>query len=212
MAEVIAFSLPLKHRRPGQGWLEVEEVAGLPAPKSSSSKGSEKTPFRLVVSAQVNADFQSVLAFYRRELEKRGWKEQDTKVKTKPGELAFGYVSPEGPAVLKLSSSNEDTAITLTVRKPAEAQKAGVLPENADAFLKECRDSYGLTISGVMCIPPAEEPPAPHFALTRKIADRNGLKLVSMGMSADFAVAIAMGATHVRVGSAIFGTRTKPHN
>ena len=115
--------------------LEVEEVAGLPAPKSSSSKGSEKTPFRLVVSAQVNADFQSVLAFYRRELEKRGWKEQDTKVKTKPGELAFGYVSPEGPAVLKLSSSNEDTAITLTVRKPAEAQKAGVLPKPGQSKL-----------------------------------------------------------------------------
>ena len=95
------------------------------------------------------------------------------------------------------------------VNTGAEAQKAGVLPENADAFLKECRDSYGLTISGVMCIPPAEEPPAPHFALTKKIADRNGLKLVSMGMSADFEIAIRFGATHVRVGSAIFGEREK---
>jgi pyridoxal phosphate enzyme (YggS family) len=89
----------------------------------------------------------------------------------------------------------------------AEAQKAGVLPQDADAFLKRCRDEYGLTIDGLMCIPPADEAPAPHFALTAKVAARNGLKLLSMGMSADFAVAIAMGATHVRVGSAIFGTR-----
>jgi pyridoxal phosphate enzyme (YggS family) len=89
----------------------------------------------------------------------------------------------------------------------AEAQKAGVLPQDADAFLARCRDGYGLTIDGLMCIPPADEAPAPHFALTAKIAARNGLKLLSMGMSADFATAIAMGATHVRVGSAIFGTR-----
>jgi pyridoxal phosphate enzyme (YggS family) len=89
----------------------------------------------------------------------------------------------------------------------AEAQKAGVLPQDADAFLARCRDSYGLTIGGLMCIPPADEAPAPHFALTAKIAGRNGLKLLSMGMSADYTVAIAMGATHVRVGSAIFGAR-----
>jgi pyridoxal phosphate enzyme (YggS family) len=91
----------------------------------------------------------------------------------------------------------------------AEAQKAGVLPQDADAFLARCRDGYGLPIDGLMCIPPAEEAPAPHFALTAKIAKRNGLKLLSMGMSADFPAAIAMGATHVRVGSAIFGARDK---
>jgi pyridoxal phosphate enzyme (YggS family) len=90
----------------------------------------------------------------------------------------------------------------------AEAQKAGVLPQDADAFLARCRDGYGLAIGGLMCIPPADEAPAPHFALTAKIAARNGLKLLSMGMSADYAVAIAMGATHVRVGSAIFGARS----
>lgn len=89
----------------------------------------------------------------------------------------------------------------------AEPQKAGVLPQEADAFLAACRDRYGLTISGLMCIPPVNEPPAPHFALTAKIADRNGLKLLSMGMSADFPTAIAFGATHVRIGTAIFGTR-----
>jgi uncharacterized pyridoxal phosphate-containing UPF0001 family protein len=88
-----------------------------------------------------------------------------------------------------------------------EAQKAGVLPDQADAFLRACRERYGLSIAGLMCIPPFDEPPAPHFALTAKIAARHGLKLLSMGMSADFATAIAFGATHVRVGTAIFGER-----
>jgi pyridoxal phosphate enzyme (YggS family) len=89
----------------------------------------------------------------------------------------------------------------------AEPQKAGVLPQDADAFLGRCRDSYGLNIAGLMCIPPLQEAPGPHFALTAKIAKRNGLKLLSMGMSADFATAIELGATHVRIGSAIFGSR-----
>ncbi len=93
----------------------------------------------------------------------------------------------------------------------AEPQKAGVLPEEADAFLRTCRASYGLTIAGLMCIPPHDEAPAPHFALTAKIAGRNGLKLLSMGMSSDFRTAIAFGATHVRVGSAIFGARPALH-
>jgi pyridoxal phosphate enzyme (YggS family) len=88
-----------------------------------------------------------------------------------------------------------------------EAQKAGVLPEQADGFIKVCRETYGLTIAGLMCIPPFEEPPGPHFALTAKIARRNGLDRLSMGMSADFEAAIALGATHVRVGTAIFGHR-----
>jgi uncharacterized pyridoxal phosphate-containing UPF0001 family protein len=96
------------------------------------------------------------------------------------------------------------------VNTGAEPQKAGVLPEATDAFLKTCRADYGLIIAGLMCIPPADEPPAPHFALTAKIAQRNGLALLSMGMSADFPVAIAFGATHVRVGTAIFGGRPPP--
>ena len=91
----------------------------------------------------------------------------------------------------------------------AEAQKSGVLPQDADAFLAACHDQYGLTISGLMCIPPQDEAPGPHFALTAKIARRNRLALLSMGMSADFATAVALGATHVRVGTAIFGTRPK---
>ncbi len=88
-----------------------------------------------------------------------------------------------------------------------EPQKAGIAPGDADDFIRRCRDGYGLDIAGVMCIPPVEDAPAPHFALTSKIAARNGLKLLSMGMSADFAIAIQFGATHVRVGSAIFGSR-----
>jgi pyridoxal phosphate enzyme (YggS family) len=93
------------------------------------------------------------------------------------------------------------------VNTGAEPQKAGVLPQDADAFLAACKEKYGLTISGLMCIPPVEDAPGPHFALTAKIAKRNGLNLLSMGMSADFADAIALGATHVRVGSAIYGGR-----
>ena len=88
-----------------------------------------------------------------------------------------------------------------------EPQKAGVSPTEADSFIASCREKYDLPISGLMCIPPVNDPPAPHFALTAKIAARNGLKNLSMGMSADFAVAIALGATHVRIGSAIFGKR-----
>jgi PLP dependent protein len=88
-----------------------------------------------------------------------------------------------------------------------EPQKGGVLPTETDTFLAACRERYGLLISGLMCIPPVDEPPAPHFALTAKIARRNGLSLLSMGMSSDFPTAIALGATHVRVGTAIFGAR-----
>ncbi len=97
--------------------------------------------------------------------------------------------------------------LLVQVNTGAEPQKAGVLPEHADAFIAACRTSYDLEISGLMCIPPVDEAPAPHFALTAKIAKRNGLPVLSMGMSADFALAIRFGATHVRVGTAIFGRR-----
>lgn len=91
----------------------------------------------------------------------------------------------------------------------AEPQKAGVAPQEVDAFLTACRERHGLEISGLMCIPPEGEAPSPYFALTAKIARRNGLKLLSMGMSADFPAAIAFGATHIRVGTAIFGARPR---
>jgi pyridoxal phosphate enzyme (YggS family) len=97
--------------------------------------------------------------------------------------------------------------LLVEVNTGAEPQKAGVLPENADAFIAECREKHGLSIEGLMCIPPLDEVAAPHFALTEKIAKRNGLPLLSMGMSADFASAIQFGATHIRVGTAIFGER-----
>jgi pyridoxal phosphate enzyme (YggS family) len=94
------------------------------------------------------------------------------------------------------------------VNTGAEPQKAGVKPEETDAFVKVCRETYGLNIAGLMGIPPLDEAPSPHFALLAKIAQRNALNLLSMGMSADFALAVRFGATHVRVGTAVFGSRT----
>ena len=88
-----------------------------------------------------------------------------------------------------------------------EPQKAGVIPPQADAFIATCREAHGLTIEGLMCIPPADEPPGPHFALLAKIAARNAIAKLSMGMSDDFETAVRFGATSVRVGSALFGPR-----
>lgn len=107
----------------------------------------------------------------------------------------------------EIKSQQRQPLLFVQLNTGEEPQKAGVAPQDADDFLNRCRDHYGLSISGLMCIPPVDEAPAPHFALTAKIAARNGLKLLSMGMSADFAIAIQFGATHVRVGSAIFGSR-----
>ena len=107
----------------------------------------------------------------------------------------------------EIARQKRQPVLFVEINTGAEAQKSGVPPQEADAFLAACRDRYGLVISGLMCIPPHDEAPAPHFALTAKIAGRNGLKFLSMGMSADFPIAIAFGATHVRVGTAIFGTR-----
>ena len=107
----------------------------------------------------------------------------------------------------EIARQDRKPLLFVEINSGAEPQKAGVLPEQADAFIEACRETHRLEIAGLMCIPPFEEAPAPHFALTAKIAARNGLKLLSMGMSADFASAIAFGATHVRVGTAIFGAR-----
>jgi pyridoxal phosphate enzyme (YggS family) len=107
----------------------------------------------------------------------------------------------------EIARQNRRPLLFAEINTGAEPQKAGVLPQDADSFLRACREDYGLEISGLMCIPPISEAPAPHFALTAKIAARNGLELLSMGMSADFEVAMRFGATHVRVGSAIFGQR-----
>jgi pyridoxal phosphate enzyme (YggS family) len=107
----------------------------------------------------------------------------------------------------EIESQKRRPDLFVQINTGEEPQKAGIAPADADAFLVSCRETYGLQISGLMCIPPVDEPPASHFALTAKIAARNGLKNLSMGMSADFATAIMLGATHVRVGSAIFGHR-----
>lgn len=93
------------------------------------------------------------------------------------------------------------------VNTGAEPQKAGVLPQEADAFIRGCIEEHGLPVTGLMCIPPVDEEPSPHFALLREIARRHGLGKLSMGMSADYPVAVMFGATHVRVGTAIFGAR-----
>jgi pyridoxal phosphate enzyme (YggS family) len=97
-------------------------------------------------------------------------------------------------------------ALFLQVNTGEEPQKGGILPAAVDGFIAECR-SLGLVLGGLMCIPPEGEDPAPHFADLAGMAERNGLSGLSMGMSADFAIAIQFGATHVRIGSAIFGTR-----
>jgi pyridoxal phosphate enzyme (YggS family) len=99
--------------------------------------------------------------------------------------------------------------LLVQVNTGEEPQKGGVIPAEVNAFLEACRSRYGLEIAGLMCIPPAEDPPSPHFALLNTIARRHGLAMLSMGMSADFDAAIQLGATHVRVGSAIFGSRPK---
>lgn len=100
--------------------------------------------------------------------------------------------------------------VLVQVNTGAEPQKAGVLPEEADALIQTARDTHGLNVEGLMCIPPADENPAPHFDLLKSIAARSGLSVLSMGMSGDFEAAIGRGATHVRVGTALFGERNRP--
>jgi PLP dependent protein len=112
-----------------------------------------------------------------------------------------------GAIAEEMAKQGRGLKLFVEINTGGELQKAGVLPEEADQFLAQCRSEFGLTIAGLMSIPPAEEAPAPHFALLQKIAKRNGLANLSMGMSADFASAISFGATHVRIGTAIFGER-----
>lgn len=108
----------------------------------------------------------------------------------------------------EVAKSGRALRVLVQVNTGAEAQKAGVLPQEADALIAQAR-SAGLNVEGLMCIPPADEAPGLHFALLRKIARRNDLSVLSMGMSGDYEVAIRFGATHVRVGSALFGERNR---
>ncbi|WP_029086770.1 YggS family pyridoxal phosphate-dependent enzyme [Brevundimonas aveniformis] len=106
-----------------------------------------------------------------------------------------------------IAAQGRSPELLIQVNTGEEPQKSGVIPAQADAFIARCREVHGLTISGLMCIPPANEEPAMHFALLGKIARRNGLAQLSMGMSGDYEAAVRHGATSVRVGSALFGDR-----
>jgi pyridoxal phosphate enzyme (YggS family) len=107
----------------------------------------------------------------------------------------------------EMAKQGRRPACFVQINTGEEEQKAGIAPGEADAFIRACVEEHKLPVVGVMCIPPADEEPALHFALLAKIAARNGLKQVSMGMSADYETAVRFGATHVRVGSALFGAR-----
>lgn len=109
-----------------------------------------------------------------------------------------------------MAKAGRHPACFIQINTGEEPQKSGVLPAAADAFIDECRTRYALPVVGLMCIPPADEPPAPHFALLREIGRRHGLTRLSMGMSGDFETAIRFGATDVRVGTAVFGARPAP--
>jgi PLP dependent protein len=107
----------------------------------------------------------------------------------------------------EIARQGRSPQLLVQVNTGDEPQKGGVSPSEVDAFIALCRETYGLPITGLMCIPPSEQPPSPHFAFLGQIARRNGLSTLSMGMSADYAAAIQLGASHVRIGSAIFGAR-----
>ena len=107
----------------------------------------------------------------------------------------------------EMERTGKRPACFIQVNTGEEPQKAGILPAELDAFVAACRDTHKLPVVGLMCIPPVNEEPALHFALLAKMAARNGLAKVSMGMSADYETAVRLGATHVRVGSALFGAR-----
>lgn len=109
----------------------------------------------------------------------------------------------------EMTRQNRRLSCFVQVNTGRESQKAGIAPEDADAFIAQCREAWSLPLVGLMCIPPVDDLPAMHFALLREIARRNGLAALSMGMSADYETAIRFGATHVRVGSALFGEREK---
>jgi pyridoxal phosphate enzyme (YggS family) len=112
-----------------------------------------------------------------------------------------------GTLAKEMERTGKRPACFIQVNTGEEPQKAGILPADLDAFVAACRDVHKLPIVGLMCIPPVDEEPALHFALLTKMAARNGLSRVSMGMSADYETAVRLGATHVRVGSALFGAR-----
>ena len=133
--------------------------------------------------------------------------------KSKQAVMCFDVIETlDRPSLARELSKHMDTQgrrpeCFVQVNTGEERQKAGVLPKDADRFIKSCREEFNLPVTGLMCIPPAAEEPSPHFVFLAQIAHRNGLKNLSMGMSSDYLVAARFGATHVRVGTAIFGKR-----
>ena len=107
----------------------------------------------------------------------------------------------------EMQRQSRNLPVFIQVNTGEEPQKAGIAPQDTDAFVTLCRNDIGLNVIGLMCIPPVDEAPGAHFALLQKIADRNALSRLSMGMSSDYEIALSFGATHIRVGSAIFGAR-----
>jgi PLP dependent protein len=107
----------------------------------------------------------------------------------------------------EMEKTGRRPACLIQVNTGEEDQKAGILPADADAFIQECRAEINIPVNGLMCIPPVDEEPSPHFALLREMARRHKLPILSMGMSGDYELAVELGATHVRVGTAIFGAR-----
>ena len=107
----------------------------------------------------------------------------------------------------EMKTQNRSLPCFVQVNTGEEPQKAGVMPKDAEPFITDCRNTYGLTVAGLMCIPPQDEEPAMHFAFLREIAKRANVPGLSMGMSADFETAIELGATHIRLGTAVFGSR-----
>ncbi len=135
---------------------------------------------------------------------------QSNKVKDALG--IFDVIETVDREKIAIALSREEKKIDLLIQVNTgeEPQKAGIIPREADGFIKFCIHDLGLGIKGLMCIPPLDDPPALHFGLLRKISMRNSLKTLSMGMSGDFETAAAMGATHLRIGTAIFGERNVP--
>ena len=137
---------------------------------------------------------------------------QTNKVKQAMG-LFDAIQTVDRPKLAEAIAKNMDGQEVITkhfyiqINTGEEPQKAGITPKEADDFIEYCVKKLGLSIIGLMCVPPADQPPAPHFALLKKIADRHGLKELSMGMSGDYETAVRMGSTCVRIGTALFGER-----
>ncbi len=181
-AEIVARALRAGHRRFGENRVQ-EAEAKWPALKH----GHPAAELHLIGHLQTNKAKEAVALF----------------------DVIETLDRPKLARALARESAAQDRRIEcfVQVNTGEEPQKSGVSPGDADEFIDACRDAFGLHVTGLMCIPPVDEEPSLHFALLRMIAERNGLAKLSMGMSADFEIAVAFGATHVRIGTAIFGSR-----